>query len=596
MIDLAPSRLFDNPFRARALRIDVRPGRLGLFMVLHGLILLIALVVLHQVYASEGYGIGRTHELAFGHALFALVAFVELGLATLYVSVRCGLIVASTRRNRCLDQLAASGLSPISMCWGYFQTCMASVALLFVVALPYFGLCVMFGTADWGHVAAALVQLFTFTLALGSVAIALGVLKHFSLAFLLPVITLAATPLACIPDMVGMPSAIAALSPVRGLLYLSLKSNAGFWRMQAEPTLLGMEVPCWALSSAYMIGIALVAWGYVLAGPDLRLAPGFNDFDAVTLGARKGKRTRRWRGWLLIRTVQTAFLYENRPRWLKRWSHRLHDALFLICWTVVFYVVAAFLARHTRSTFPTTWRAGSTQLMVWQPVGRVRGYSDECLIGYGFMVVVWAAVIVPYTRRRAADRIRSALDHGARNALDNPLLWHAAYVLMPIGVMTLWLYMAGKPVPLAMQPQAVGLWLMAAAHSLAVGLLVAAVCTWTRYPATGQITAILIIVGSAVGPWIWYPFYLFGLLPSWVAHASLATLPVGMYLAFEPWGLIDMDRVVGSQYRFRADWRTTLLILGAAAMVSLLLYLTAVRRLKKREQSERARDLGGAAR
>ena len=83
------------------------------------------------------------------------------------------------------------------------------------------------------------------------------------------------------------------------------------------------------------------------------------------------------------------------------------------------------------------------------------------------------------------------------------------------------------------------------------------------------------------------PFYLFGWLPKQACYLSLASLPVGAYLTFEPWGQMDFPRFTGGAFRFVSDWRWVLLFHVVMAALAAGWSASSLRRLRKREEADR---------
>jgi len=585
---LAASRLFDNPFRGRALRIDVRPGRLGVHLLIHAGLLLLAVYGLNQLFAWDEFQRDVAMYVGFRRMLFGVLAFFECIWVTLYVPLRCGLVIHSDERNKCLDQIAASGLSPLSIAAGHLGAVLAAICLHLTAALPFFGLCFVLGEVPIADMAAALAVVVTYALALGSLAVSFGMLKHFAAPLLLiPLVIIIAFP-CFIPDSQGMPTAVAAISPVRPLMFLTLGQVADFARHFNEPVWSGITVPCWTLSCAYFLGVAALAWISVAAGPDLRLSNGLNDFDAVTLGARKGKRLKRWCGWLLVRKVRLSFLYENRPRWLKRWSNRLREGLFLLITMVIFAAIAGLCVPHVRATKPTSWSEGVQHLLDWRPSRQAAGDTDGALALYAVFAGVWAVAVLPYTRRRTRDRVLDGVYWGCHTIADQPLSWHVAGLIAPAGMLVLALWLAGKPMLLAMRLQCAGFWLMTAMYSLAAGSIVAVTCSRVKSPTTSLLVAGLLVAALFIGPLAWYPLFLFGLLPAWVCYVSVAALPMGLYLTWEPWQDLEFERFSAPDFRFYSDWHITLAIYVVAAFAAIRLCRVVMRKARAREQAERA--------
>lgn len=592
---LEATRLFDNPFRGRALRIDIRPGRLGVHLLLHGGLLLLAVYGLNQLFAWDEFQREVATLVGFRRVLFGVLTFIECICVTIYVPFRCGLVILADERNKCLDQVAASGLSPLSIAWGHLCAVLAAVCLHLTVALPYFGLCFVLGEVPISDVAAALAVVLVYALALGSLAVALGMLKHFATPLLLiPLMVVIAIP-CFIPDSEEMPTAVAAISPVRPLMFLAFDHVADFARHFSEPEWSGVAVPCWVLSCAYFLSVAAIAWACLAVGPDLRLTNGLNDFDAVTIGARKGKRAKRWRGRLLTRKVRLSFLYENRPRWLKRWSNRLREGVFLLITALIFAVIAGLCIPHVRANRPASWAEGWVHLLDWRPSHQAIGSADDALIVYAILAVIWAAAVPPYIRRRTRDRLLDGVYWDCRTMADRPLFWHVAGLIVPAGVLLLALWLTGKPMPLAMRIQCAGLWLMASVYSLTVGSVIAVSCVRVKSPTTAQLLAVLLLIAFVIGPLAWYPLYLFGLLPNWVCYTAVAALPMGVYLTLEPWQDLEFARMSAPDFRFYSDWHITLAIYVVAALIAIRLCGAVMRRVRAREQADRAaRDSAGS--
>ena len=599
MSDLAHVRAFDNPFRARALRMTFRPGRLTVTLMLHAAVLLPVLYSVNFFYSARIQGTPSEFRIPFGNILLAALAFVEGFFLTLSVPFRCGMILYADRRNRCLDQLTGCGLSPVTICWGHLTAVMAAVAMHLLCALPYFGLCVLLGKLPVAPVAATLAVLFFYALALGCVAMALGVLRGFVAPFMLILLVFLSIAPGVIPDSEGMPSAVAALCPVRPLLLTAFDSWRPFLREYSHPRIWGATIPCWLLSCAYYVFLSFVAYAYLLIGPDVRLAPGMNDFGAVTLGRKKRKRMGR-SSRALLRKVQLAFLYENRPAWLKRWSCRLREALALALFTLVFAVAAGLLAPHVRATTAPSKLGSVAKVYLEKPTYQSYqsfGYQeDDALISYSVMALLWMAVILPYTRRHSRPRVEHAVEHGLRTPLDWPAFWHGLALLMPAGLIVLAMSLAGKPLALLCWPYALGLWLTGAAYSLTVGSLVSLCAAYARYPRARHHIALVFVVGLLMAPFLWVPLFYFRLAPEWACHSTLGSVLAAIPMTIEPWETMRFSRIVGPPLIWSPDWRYVLLLYSCAAVVAVSWDSVVLRRLRTREEAERmARARVGAA-
>ena len=587
-MDAAAAPIFDNPSLGRELRTGVRPGRMGVLLLIHAAALLLGLYVASWLGAWGEFHRDLSPYVDFGRALLGILAGIECAVVTLYVPFRAGLVLYGETRNKCLDQVAASGLSPLSMAWGHLAATLGSVALLLCSGLPYFALCPILGNVTLGEVAGVLAMILCYSLALGCVALALGMLQHFGAALVLVPAMAIAAGLAFIPDSECMPTLVAAIVPSRALLFTVFGRVPEFARAFRLPTIAGVVVPCWLLSCAYFAAVSAVAWGYLLAGPDVWLAPGLSDFDAITLGVRKGKRGSRLRGRLLIRKIQLAFLYENRPRWLKRISTRLRQALFALIATAAFVAIAAAVLPEMN---PSVWRTrqGWALDMDWA--------NDGALCFYAVVTAIWAAVLLPSAHRRIRDRVSETVAFGCSARFGQPTFWHVILLLMPAVVFVGMTRLVGKPGTLAVAGAGnlVGFWLMASCYSLAAGALVSVSCARARYPGTRNLIAVAILVGLVVVPFIWYPFYLFGLVPGQMCYVCLVSLPVGLTVAADPWDKLDFGRFVGHTVRLQVEWGWILLFHACAAAATMYWNSRVVRRLRSHEEAEHARGAAAGA-
>ena len=215
----------------------------------------------------------------------------------------------------------------------------------------------------------------------------------------------------------------------------------------------------------------------------------------------------------MTRKVRLSFLYENRPRWLKRWSNRLREGIFLLIAALIFATIAGLCIPHVRAKKPTSWSEGCVHLLEWYPSRRTIGRADDPLTVYAVFAVIWAAAVLPYVRRRTRDRLLDGVYWDCRTIADEPLFWHVASLMLPAGILLLALHLSGKPLVLAMRVQCAGLWLLAGVYSLTVGSVIAAGCARVKSPTTSVLVAFLIVTAFMLGPLAWYPLYLFGLLP-----------------------------------------------------------------------------------
>ena len=139
----AASRVFDNPAMGRLLRSHLRPRRLIVMSALHAAILLLAVCAANLLNAWADFraeiDAGR---IGFVRLLFGVLILTECLWVSLYVPIRCGMVLYEDRREGCLGELAAFGLSPLRLCAGQVCVVMAGVGRQLLCALPFLSLCV----------------------------------------------------------------------------------------------------------------------------------------------------------------------------------------------------------------------------------------------------------------------------------------------------------------------------------------------------------------------------------------------------------------------------------------------------------------------
>ncbi len=593
MSDAAQAAIFDNPFRARALRMTFRPGRLALMLMLHAAVLLPVLYAVNVMYAQSYKSGASAGAPPFGSVLLLVFALVEAFFITISVPFRAGMVLYSDRRHRCLDQLAACGLSPVTICWGHLSAVMGAASMHLLCALPYFGLCVLLGDTSVAAVASVYAVLWCYALVLACAGMALGALRGFAAPFGLILLMFIAVPFSVVPDRADMPSVVAALGPVRPILYAAFGELAWFARAYSNPLIAGVSVPCWIVSCVYYLAIAGLSYTYLMLGPDLRLAAGMNDFDAIITG-RKKKRRRRLprttRG--LLRKVQLTFLYENRPAGLKRWTCRLRELLLLVLVTVIFGVIAAIVLPSVGRNYRAEWNSPAVVLYEFylsKPVNRPPSFGTEDeLAAYMAIAVVWMAVLLPFTRRNSRSRIEHAVEHGLRTPADRPLLWQLLGLLVPFAMLAIGVWATGKPVSVMLLPHVLGLWLAAAGYSLAVGSLIAMWSTRAKTPRGQTQIAIAVIFFFGLAPLLWPLLYYFRLAPSWGCYTMYGSIFAAIPMCFMPWQTWSFTRVVvGAPLVWSPDWRWVLLLYGCAGPALTVWCSTVLRRFRKREEANR---------
>jgi hypothetical protein len=289
--------------------------RVGLWLC--GLVVFLALAAL-GVGASYFVGVQPLPALVarngVGHVLVSTTLIATAAFLTLAVPIRAAGLLEGPRWRGYFDQLVASGITP----WRYFAgRALVTQAFILLMLAGTFPVVTVFALLDppplWpvveGYLLVAIYAEVLLALALG-----LGVLIQEIFATTLTI--LAAIALGAVA-FAPIPTALAALSPVRGIIspHALAVPDVDLTFTEAiygPPCPFGFEVPLLpyaALLSAIVIGLALISCVF---GPLHAFAPGFNNFGTVVLpGDRKRVAIRRIRP-VLARRAELAFFFENR--------------------------------------------------------------------------------------------------------------------------------------------------------------------------------------------------------------------------------------------------------------------------------------------
>ena len=94
--------------------------------------------------------------------------------------------------------------------------------------------------------------------------------------------------------------------------YREILFEGGF--IYDQTTFFGVAIAPWLLTAAYLVGLSLISAFVAVMGPEIPILTGLHVYGEVREPPGKRKKTRS----LLTRPSELAFLYENRPGWLRR--------------------------------------------------------------------------------------------------------------------------------------------------------------------------------------------------------------------------------------------------------------------------------------
>ncbi len=591
MNDFAAWRVFDNPFRARALRVTYRPGRLAMTAAAHAAVLLTAVIIVHTLCTSvDRYGRTAT-DVPFGRLLLAVLGCLEAVFITLTAPLAGAAILHPDRRHRCLDQLTACGLAPTTICWGHLTAFAAVATLHLLCALPFFGIAVIVGRMPIQSIAATYAVLWSYALAFFVLGMAVGIRQGVGAVVSLFLAVFFCTMWSFSPNASPVS---AALMPARALIENALRGHPPFDRSYPPPPAgLFAVVPLWCVSCSYYVLIAGFMYLYLMLGPDLRLDPGANDFDALIMGRSKKRRRLKPTTKNLLRQVQLVFLYENQPLWLRRWSTRLRECV----WAAAAAGWFALVAPVSRTSWPAPPPAPAGAAAADILLGTIKtGYAaaparvgSEAISFYMILTMLWLGLFVPYFQSKTRLRIQHALDYGLKRPSDSPLFWQAAHVIIPFVVLGAAAWNAGAWMFIC-APFTLGLWATFAVYSFAVGSLVAMFTVFSPLHYTRRGFAFAIVTAFALGPYVPWLLFFFGAAPAWSCYAGYASLLTALFDAFDPGRQWTVNCLRNEPFFFNPAWQATFLIYAAAAALALRWRARAIRRFREREEALRHTD------
>lgn len=321
----ATSWLFNHPSLGLALRYHLKPLLLYRLALIQALGLLGMVFLASQLNAMDDDLQLILERVPIGRIIFVLTAASVMLFLTLVLPITLNGIFSRERRERCFDQVVATGVSPLRLLLGRGMASLAAMAFLTLSAMPF----LLFGVAS-GAVPASELLMFLVVLAVYLTGLTAWMLSR-AVAFddlIVPTLMSLTILIGHLIALSPIPTVIAAASPLRMLLdpiqqAMGLATISGWY---PEGILFGQRLPAATLCCIYWMliaGFSLFSW---CIGPDHVLTGGLASFDAVALGSgSRARATQTIVGRSLLRQVQMAFLYENLPARLRRLEPLNHE-------------------------------------------------------------------------------------------------------------------------------------------------------------------------------------------------------------------------------------------------------------------------------
>jgi hypothetical protein len=315
---------FENPLVGRQWATQLTGARLGaIYLLVTGVLLAADAITLGAILLEapllglEGFA---------GSLLHFVNACVIYGLLVFLLPIRLAGAFDGPRLDRAFDQLVVTGLSPLRIHAGNWALGFLFALSLLLVSLPFQVYAYMLGGVPLERLITGYLCLAGVANVIIATALGLSVVEREWLAAPLTMVIFGlAGALACV-----LPKVFGSLAPLRSFLPEAIAM--GFYRgapgvVLADPVLFTARIPepTYTLILWAVVMAPSIAW--LLLGPSHRFLPGLNNFGNVVLpGDRRRKFLRRLR-FALVRKVEVAFFYENRPRWLAAWEFPLRAAV-----------------------------------------------------------------------------------------------------------------------------------------------------------------------------------------------------------------------------------------------------------------------------
>ncbi|MBI4603076.1 MAG: hypothetical protein HY721_14050 [Planctomycetes bacterium] len=328
MTSLLRSAFLENPLVGRQLATQLTGPRLGAVLTFVTGSLLAAGAVTFATALLSGYAV--VQEGTAGSLLHSVNGCVIYGLLALLLPIRLSGAIDGPRFDRAFDQLVVTGLSPLRLQLGNWALGLAYALAILLATLPFQVYAYMLGGVPVAQLARGYVLLALYSNVIIAVTLGLSVLEREWLAVLLSIgifaLAAAISVAALLPSVFGWATPLRAFAPVSLVDDIARGMPPG---VLGDPVLFLTPIPqslypflLWALLMA-----PPVVW--ILLGPSHRFLPGLNNFGAVVLPGDRRRRFFRKIRFALVRKVEIAFFYENRPRWLDGWDFPLRACLGL---------------------------------------------------------------------------------------------------------------------------------------------------------------------------------------------------------------------------------------------------------------------------
>ncbi len=347
-------RFLENPLIGRELSTSLTSYRIGMISLIVAAAYLVADLICYFFFSEvSNYQTLPFEAGAFLHLAHTIVAYGSVGI---FVPIRLMGHIESARTGKAFDQVVVTGVSPLRLVLGNWGLTLAYAGVVLMIGLPFQVLALSFGGVGWTEIFSTYVILWIYTNVIIAVTLGVSVLVRDWQA--IP----AGIAFAAIVGIVSMvpviPAELGDVGPLRmfwrygmpeAFIDASGMPTGVSSLLFGEPRLLHATVPHWLYAPLLWAVIAAPFVVLVVFGPHHRFTPGLNVFGTVVLPGDVALRFARRLRANLVRRVEMAFFYENRPRWCGGWDFpaRLVSmlAFLALAWGICMGVVYDFEPR-----------------------------------------------------------------------------------------------------------------------------------------------------------------------------------------------------------------------------------------------------------
>ena len=379
------SRFFENPVVGRDLAAALTGPVLGLVLAIVAAVCLAT----HLGCYTFFWAFSSIDRIDAGALLVAWLGIVSYCLLLFFLPLRVSGLIEGSRHGKAFDQIVVTGMSPLRVSLGQWALGLVYATLILLTTLPFQIFAYRFEGVTIAEISEGYALLFCYANVIIATTLGLGVTRREWAA--VPFVMILGVIAGGISASPFLPTTVRELTPVGhfvGILFESTPVISGgmprgiLAMLGSSPSLFSLYVPLVLFRPLLWLALIFPSGVLILLGPAQRLRPGLDIFGAAVLPGDVKRRFRRGRGGL-IRRVEMAFYYENRPRWCAGWDFPLRALIGVLVVGLLWMCAFAFVEQLPRY---------------------IRRFGEDenyhILLGFcAFVLFVWTMVTAPVRPR-----------------------------------------------------------------------------------------------------------------------------------------------------------------------------------------------------